>query len=333
MPHKICVIKGDGVGPELIEQSLRVLEALALNAVYEEAEAGYACYQKNGSPIPDATIESCKYNEVVLFSAITTPPNIPNYKSAIVSIRRALELYANIRPMKTYPGVPCLKENINFTIFRENTEGEYSGVEGRSGDTAFSMRVITRKASERIQRKAFDFARASGKKKVTLIHKANVLRESDGLWREVALGVAKEYASFGIEMEEVIVDAMAMRLIKEPEKFSIIVAPNLFGDILSDEAAQLVGGLGMTPSANIGDKYALFEPTHGSAPKYTGQNVVNPLAQLLSVKMMLEHLGESGRAEKLENAIINTLQAGIKTKDIGGTASTSEVVDAIISRL
>ena len=332
--HRICFIGGDGVGPEVVAHARRVLDALGVNYTGTEARAGYACYQECGSALPDATVQAARASDAVLFGAVTTPPNIPNYSSAIVGLRKALDLYANVRPCRSYPNVPCLRPDIDLVIVRENTEGMYSGRERREdgGNTAISERVITRRGSERILRFAYEYAVRNGRKKVTFVHKANILRETCGLFREVALEVAARYPQ--VQTEEAIVDAMAMRLIKQPQEFEVVVTTNLFGDMLSDEAAQLVGGLGMAPSANIGEHGALFEPTHGSAPKYAGKDYVNPCATLLSLRMLLEHLGEREAAERLENAIRAVLGEGkVLTADLGGNAKTSEMVDAIISRI
>ncbi|MDO8339140.1 MAG: isocitrate/isopropylmalate dehydrogenase family protein [Candidatus Burarchaeum sp.] len=334
MTHKICFIGGDGVGPEVVAHARRVLDALGVSYSGTEARAGYACYQECGSALPAETIEAARASDSVLFGAVTTPPNIPNYSSAIVGLRRALDLYANVRPCRSYPNVPCLRQDIDLVIVRENTEGMYSGRERREdgGNTAISERVITRRGSERILRFAYEYAVRNGRKKVTFVHKANILRETCGLFREVALEVAARYPQ--IQTEEAIVDAMAMRLIKQPQDFGVIVTTNLFGDILSDEAAQLVGGLGMTPSGSYGEKNALFEPTHGSAPKYAGKDYVNPCATLLSLRMLLEHLGERAAAERLEAAVGSVLAEGkVLTADIGGNAKTSEMTDAIIRKI
>lgn len=332
MAHRICFIGGDGVGPELVAHARRVLDALGVQYQATEAEAGYACYQKNGTSIPDATVEAARASDAVMFGAVTTPPNVQGYRSAIVALRKALELYANVRPSRSYPNVPCLRNDVDLVIVRENTEGMYSGRERREGDTAITERVITRAGSERVLRFAYEYAVRNGRKKVTFVHKANVLRETCGLFREVALQVAAQYPQ--IQTEEVLVDAMAMRLIKQPQDFQVIVTTNMFGDILSDEAAQVVGGLGMSPSGSYGPRNALFEPTHGSAPKYEGKDYVNPCATLLSLAMLLRHLREEGAAMRLEGAIALVLAEGrVRTADIGGTAKTSEMVREIMSKL
>jgi len=332
MAHRICFIGGDGVGPELVAHARRVMDALGVRYEGVEASAGYACYQRTDTPIPDETIDAARNAEAVMFGAVTTPPNIPNYRSAIVSLRKALDLYANVRPCRSYPNVPCLRRDVDLVIVRENTEGMYSGRERREGDTAIGERVITRAGSERVLRFAYEYALGHGRQKVTFVHKANVLRETCGLFREVALEVAKQYA--GITTEEVLVDAMAMRLVKQPQDFEVVVTTNMFGDILSDEAAQVVGGLGMAPSGSYGAKNALFEPTHGSAPKYEGKDYVNPCATLLSLKMLLEHIGEKDAASRLDGAIMRVLAEGrVLTADIGGKAKTSEMVGAIVKAM
>ena len=270
--------------------------------------------------------------DATLFGAVTTPPNLKDYKSAIVTLRQELDLYANLRPCRTYPNVPAVAKDVDLVIVRENTEGMYSGRERREGDVAIGERVISRRGSERILRFAYDYAVRNGRSKVTFVHKANVLRETCGLFREVALEVAEEYPQ--VETEEVLIDAMAMRLVRQPQEFDVIVTTNLFGDILSDEAAAIVGGLGMVPSANIGERAAIFEPAHGSAPKHAGKDRANPCATLLSVAMMLEHIGEMEGARRLRGAIVRVLSEGkVITPDIGGNAKTSEMVDAIIKRV
>ena len=332
MAHRICFIGGDGVGPELVAHARRVMDALHVQYEAVEASAGYACYQKNGTSIPDATVEAARSAEAVMFGAVTTPPNVAGYKSAIVALRKALDLYANVRPCRSYPNVPCLRPDVNLVIVRENTEGMYSGRERREGDTAITERVITRAGSERILRFAYEYALKNGRGKVTFVHKANVLRETCGLFREVALEVAGKYPQ--VQTDEVLVDAMAMRLIKQPQEFEVVVTTNMFGDILSDEAAQIVGGLGMAPSGSYGAKNALFEPTHGSAPKYEGRDYVNPCATLLSLKMLLEYIGEKDAAARLDGAVMRVLAEGrVLTADISGKAKTSEMVEAIVKAL
>ena len=329
MKHKICIIKGDGIGPEVVENALNVLEALNLDLEFTEAEAGYECYKKNGSSITQETINACKEADATLMGAVTTPPKIEGYKSAIVTLRQKLNLFANIRPIKSYP-IENTRQNIDMFIVRENTEGLYSGIERVEKDKAIAERIITRKGSERIIRYAFELAKKQNRNKVTVVHKANILRKTCGLFRDIAFGVAEDYNK--IEMEEVLVDAMAMRLIKQPENFQVIVTTNLFGDILSDEACMLVGGLGVAPSGNIGNSNAIFEPVHGSAPKYAGKNIANPIAIFLSAKMMLEYLNENKAADKINESVRTLLKnKKILTKDLGGNSKTSEVAEEIIN--
>jgi len=324
---KILFINGDGVGPELMAHARSVVDAL-VQVEWVEGEAGFATFQKYGTSLPDETIARAKECDAILFCAVTSPPNIPNYKSAIVTLRKELDLFANVRPFRTLPNVPLQFPPLNFAIIRENTEGMYSGIEKRMKNKATSTRVITRKGSERIVCFAFEYAKSHSFNKVTLIHKGNVLRATDGLFLEAGRKVAESYAP-SISCEDALVDSIAMRLIKSPLDFQVICATNLFGDILSDEASALIGGLGVAPSANIGKKYSLFEPVHGSAPKYAGQDVVNPTGMLLATSMMLEHIGYAKEAAKLNAAITAAYQKNIKTKDVGGTNKTSEVVAEI----
>lgn len=320
---KIAVIKGDGIGPEVIGAAVQVLEALMPGIELIEGEAGYACYKKNGAPVPSETVDLCKEADSVLFGAVTTPPGIPGYRSAIITLRKALDLYANLRPVTSHP-IPQSRRNISLTIVRENTEGLYSGIEKANRDVATAQRVITRKASERIA----DFAFRIAKRHVTIVHKANVLRETCGLFRKTALDVASRYPH--IKTDDILVDAMAMRLIKDPENFEVIVTTNLFGDILSDEASMLVGGLGLAPSGNIGDSHSLFEPVHGSAPDIAGKGIANPLAAILSAGMMLEHLGEGKNAGRLKDAVEKIMLKNILPQDLGGTAKTADITKAVI---
>ena len=327
---KILYIEGDGVGPELIAHARRVVDSLA-KVEWVQGEAGYATFQKTGTTLPQQTIDLAKQSDAILFCAVTTPPSIPNYKSAIVTLRKELDLYANLRPFHTLPGMKLPFPQLNFAIVRENTEGMYSGIEKREGDTAYATRVITKRGSERIAKFAFDYAARRGFSKVTIVHKANVLRVTDGLFLEAARSVASNYPN--IACEDALVDSVAMRLVKSPQDFQVIVTTNLFGDILSDESSALIGGLGVAPSGNYGEKHALFEPVHGSAPKYAGKDVVNPTGMLLSTAMLLEHIGEKAASEKLTSAIRSCYESGTKTKDVGGTARTSEMVEKIVGLL
>jgi len=327
---KILCIEGDGVGPELMAHARQTVDSLA-KVEWLHGEAGLATFQKTGTTLPDETVALARESDAILFCAVTSPPNIQNYKSAIVSLRKELDLYANLRPFRTLPNVPLPFPSLNFAIVRENTEGMYSGIEKREGDAAYATRVITRKGSERIARFAFEYAKKRGFSKVTIVHKANVLRVTDGLFLEAARAVAAEYSE--IACEDALVDSVAMRLVKNPQEFHVIVTTNLFGDILSDESSALIGGLGVAPSGNYGERHALFEPVHGSAPKYAGKDVVNPTGMLLSAAMMLEYIGEAGAAEKLAAAVRACYESGVKTKDVGGEAKTSEMVGKIASLL
>lgn len=325
--HNIITIGGDGIGPEVINEAIRLLKETPIRFNFISAEAGYGSYLKYNTPLPKKTLNFCKNADVILFGAVTTPPNIENYKSPIILLRRNLNLFANVRPFYSLP-ISSSRKNINFIIVRENTEDLYVGQERLTKEGAIAERVITKKASKRIIDFAFQFAIQKKRKKVTVVHKANVLRLTDGLFLAIARQVAKKYPQ--IQLEEIIVDACAMKLIKNPEDFEILVTTNMFGDILSDESAALVGGLGIASSANIGLKIALFEPIHGSAPKYQGKNIANPLATFFATCMMLEYLGEIKISKKIKYAITSVLTKKILTKDLGGTATMTEFTDAVI---
>jgi isopropylmalate/isohomocitrate dehydrogenase-like protein len=327
---RILYIEGDGIGPELMAHAKRVVDSIA-NVEWVRGEAGFGTFKKTGTSLPQETIDAAKQSDAVLFCAVTSPPNIPNYKSAIVALRRELDLYANLRPFESLPNIPSHYPPINFAIVRENTEGLYSGIERLDGDTAYATRVITKKGSERIARFAFEYAVRAGFSKVTIVHKANVLRVTDGLFLEVARGVASEYPQ--IACEDALVDSVAMRLVKNPNEFQVIVTTNLFGDILSDECSALIGGLGVAPSGNYGERHALFEPVHGSAPKYAGADTVNPTGMLLSSAMLLEHIGEAKSAQRLRDAIKECYSQKVMTRDVGGSARTSEMVEKIVDLL
>jgi len=328
--YKIAVIPGPGIGAEVVPEAVRLLESTDLTFDFSYMEIGYEVFKKTGTPVPDDVLAGIRKTQACLFGATTTPVGVPGYKSAIITLRRALGLYANVRPAKSYPIQKSMKD-VDLVIVRENTEGLYSGMEFELADSAYSIRVITRKATERIARFAFDLA-MKRRKKVTVVTKANVLRMSDGLFLEVSRKVAEDYPD--VEVEEAFVDVTAMRLILKPQIFDVIVTSNLFGDILSDEAAGLVGGLGLAPSANIGTDYALFEPVHGSAPRLAGRGIANPMAAIMASKMMLDYLGESRWAERVENAVVTVLEEGkVLTPDLGGSSSTKQVTDAIIDAL
>jgi isopropylmalate/isohomocitrate dehydrogenase-like protein len=328
--YKIAVIPGPGIGGEVVPEAVRLLESIDLTFDFRYFEVGYEVFKKSGTPVPDNVLAGIKETQTCLFGATATPVGVPGYKSAIITLRRALGLYANVRPAKSLPIKKSMKD-VDLVIVRENTEGLYSGMEFELADSAYSIRVITRKATERIARFAFDLA-MKRRKKVTVVTKANVLRMSDGLFLEVARKVAEDYPE--VEVEEAFVDVTAMRLVLKPHIFDVIVTSNLFGDILSDEAAGLVGGLGLAPSANIGADYGLFEPVHGSAPRLAGKGIANPMAAIMASKMMLDYLGENMWAERIENAIVTVLEEGkVLTPDLGGSSSTKQVTDAIIKAL
>jgi len=328
--YKIAVIPGPGIGGEVVPEAVRVLESTDLTFDCRYFEVGYEVFQKTGTPVPDDVLAGIRKTQACLFGATTTPVGVPGYRSAIITLRRALGLYANVRPAKSLPIQKSMKD-VDLVIVRENTEGLYSGMEFELADSAYSIRVITRKATERIARFAFDLA-MKRRKKVTVVTKANVLRMSDGLFLEVARKVAEDYPE--VEVEEAFVDVTAMRLVLKPHIFDVIVTSNLFGDILSDETAGLVGGLGLTPSANIGADYGLFEPVHGSAPRLAGKGIANPMAAIMASKMMLDYLGETGWAERIEKAVVTVLEEGkVLTPDLGGSSSTKQVTDAIIDAL
>jgi 3-isopropylmalate dehydrogenase len=333
--YKIALIEGDGIGPELTAATLKVLKAvqakfgLKLNMI--EAEAGDACAQKRGVPLPEDSVQKIKAAHACLKGPVGETA-----ADVIVKLRLMFDLYANLRPLKAYPAAAAARPDIDMIFVRENTEDVYKGLEFTIGnDTAICLRVITRKNCERIAKKAFETARLrNGKKKVTAIHKANVMRVTDGLFAGVCREVAKQYPD--IAFNELYVDAASMRLIKEPQDFDVLLTCNMFGDILSDEAAQLIGGLGMAPGANIGDNYALFEPIHGSAPNRAGKQTANPLSMILAAKMMLEWLGEKYNdakcitaANSIENAVVATLLSGDTVPDLGGKTTTIGMAEAI----
>jgi len=335
--YSIAVLPGDGIGPEVVKAAVRVLEAVqeasnGLKLKLRFGEAGYNCIEKYGTNLPKETIRMLKETDACLKGPMTTPEEPGAPPSAAVTIRKTFGLYANVRPCKSLPEVRSLSPNIDLVIVRENTEGLYFGEEFEaSPGKGIAIRVVTRSASERVARLAFELA-VKRKRHVTCVHKRNILRITDGIFREAVFKVAKDYPS--VSIDEVHVDAMAMRLIKEPEKFDVIVATNMFGDILSDEAAQIVGGLGLAAGANIGDDYAMFEPVHGSAPKYAGKNKVNPIATILAAKMMMEYLGETEAAELIQQAVIGVLKEGkVKTYDLGGKSTTQEVGEEIASKI
>ena len=328
--YQICYMGGDGIGPDVTNESIRLLQATEIGFDFVPAEIGFGAYEKYGTPLPEKTVDICKKSDAILFGAITTPPNIKGYFSPIVRLRKVLDLYANVRPFKSLP-TPDQKQGIDFIIVRENTEDLYVGQERLTKEGAVAERVITKKACERIVRFAFDLTRKQKRKKVTVVHKANILRITDGLFLEIAKKIASSYSD--IVMEDMLVDSCAMQLIKKTESFDVIVTTNMFGDILSDEAAGLTGGLGVAASGNVGESRGLFEPVHGSAPKYAGKNVVNPTASFLSSAMMLEFLGEDKAAKKIRKVITKTIKFGLTTQDLGGKLKSSEFTNKVIENL
>ena len=369
--YKIAWLPGDGIGPEILEAARLVLNELRLDADYVYGDIGWEFWCSEGDALPARTIQLLKNVDAALFGAITSKPMRAAeseligelqgtgllYRSPIVRMRQLFDLYICLRPCKAYPGSPLnFREGIDLVVFRENTEDLYCGVEFSpvpsgisrrmlqlskpfeafkdlaADEYAISCKINTRKGSERIARSAFEYARENNCKKVTVVHKANVVRASDGLFLEAARKVAREYPE--IETDDANIDAIMMWLLKNPFNYSVLVASNLYGDIVSDLCAQMVGGLGFACSGNIGEKLAVFEPTHGSAPKYTGQYKVNPIATILAAKMMLEWLGETEKAHRLERAVASVIREGkVRTYDMGGSAGTLEMAEAIASKL
>jgi len=331
MTYNITLIPGDGIGPQVTEATKMVLEASGVEINWEIVEAGEKVIKKYGTPLPDYVIDSIRRNKVALKGPVTTPVGT-GFRSINVALRQALKLYANVRIVKSYKGVPSRYKNIDLVIVRENTEGLYTGIEHMVGeDAAESIKIITRKASERIAKFAFELARKEKRKKVTAVHKANIMKCTDGLFLDCVRKVSQEYPE--IIFENVIVDAMSMKLVQTPQDYEVLVMPNLYGDILSDLAAGLVGGLGVVSGVNIGDREVVFEPVHGSAPELTS-NIANPTATILSGIMMLKHLGENKAADRVEKAVEKVLKEGKKTtKDLGGSAGTLEYTKAIIDIL
>ncbi|MFQ2826136.1 isocitrate dehydrogenase [Aeromonas caviae] len=332
--RKITVIPGDGIGPSIIESAIQILTHAGCDFDYEYADAGLVALEKHGELLPQATLDLIEKNKVSLKGPLTTPVG-GGFTSINVSLRKKFNLYANVRPVLSFKGTKSRYDNIDIITVRENTEGMYSGAgQKRSDDnqSAEAMSIITREGAERIVTFAFELARQEGRKKVTIIHKANILKSTSGLFLEVARQVAALYPD--IQNEEMIVDAACMNLVMYPERFDVMVTTNLFGDILSDLCAGLVGGLGMAPGANIGEGAAIFEAVHGSAPDIAGKNIANPTSVILASIQMLEYLGMQDKAERIREAVRTTIESGDRvTRDLGGTASTSEFTQAIIDRL
>lgn len=330
--RKVTLFKGDGIGPEICACVVRVLDALNLDIEFEAFEVGEAEYNRNGALIPAAAFESIERNKIVLKAPITTPIG-KGFRSCNVQLREKYDLYSNIRPAKNLPNVITPFNNVDMVIFRENTEDLYVGVEERIDEnTVHATKIITRKCSERIIRAAFEYAVKNNRKKVSCIHKANILKMSDGMFLSIFNEIKEEYPT--IQSDVFIVDNACMQMVMHPEKFDVMVMPNLYGDILSDLASGLIGGLGFLPSANLGKDVAMFEAVHGSAPDIAGQNLANPTALLLSACMMLDYMDESDAATKIRQAIYAVLEEGkVRTRDCGGTSTTTEFTDAIIHEL
>jgi isocitrate dehydrogenase (NAD+) len=333
MAHRVTLIPGDGIGPELAEATRRVLEATGIAFEWEQVDAGEAVIAEYGTPLPEHVLESIRRNRIALKGPITTPVG-EGFRSVNVTLRQALGLYANLRPARSIKGLETRYEDVDLVIVRENTEDLYAGIEHMVGpDAAESIKIITRAASERIARFAFEYAVANGRRKVTAVHKANIMKLSDGLFLESCRTVAADYDG-RIEFEDRIVDNMCMQLVQKPDLYDVLVLPNLYGDIVSDLAAGLVGGLGVAPGANIGTEAAVFEAVHGSAPKYAGQDKANPTALILSGVLMLRHLGYPDVADRVERALRDVIAEGATvTYDLGGTAGTRAFADAIVERL
>lgn len=329
--HNITLINGDGIGPEISDSVVKIIKASGLDINWDIQSAGADVIEKDGTPLPQRVLDSIKKNRVALKAPVTTPIG-KGFRSVNVQLRKSLNLYANVRPCKNLPGIVTRFDNVNLVIVRENTEDLYAGVEEKIDEnTAHSIKIITRQASERICRFAFEYALKNNRHEVCAVSKANIMKLSDGLFLGSYRNVAKDYPQ--IKQKEILVDNLCMQLVQNPEKFDVLVLPNLYGDIVSDLAAGLIGGLGVAQGANIGDDCAVFEPVHGSAPDIKGQNKANPTALLLSAVEMLRYIKEYSYADKIEKALFKTLTQGYKTSDLGGELSTTEFRDKIIENL
>ncbi len=329
--HTVTLINGDGIGPEISNSVVKIIKASGLDIEWDIQTAGADVIEKEGVPLPDRVLESIKKNKVALKAPVTTPIG-KGFRSVNVQLRKTLDLFANLRPCKNLPGVKTKFENVDLVVVRENTEDLYAGIEEQiDSDTAHSIKVITRKASERICKFAFDYAVKNGRKEVCVVTKANIMKLSDGLFLEAYRHIAQNYPQ--INQREILVDNLCMQLVQNPSQFDVLVLPNLYGDIVSDLCAGLIGGLGVAQGANISSDYAVFEPVHGSAPDIKGQNKANPTALLLSAIEMLKYIGEREHAEKIEKALYKTLSQGNKTSDLGGNLSTTEFTDKIIQNM
>ncbi|RUO32057.1 isocitrate dehydrogenase [Aliidiomarina sedimenti] len=334
MSRKITVIPGDGIGPDIIESATQILDKVGCDFEYEYADAGLIALEKHGELLPESTLAAIENNGITLKGPLTTPVG-GGFTSINVTLRKHFGLYANLRPVNSFKGTQARYDNVDIITIRENTEGMYSGLgqtTKEDGSEAEAMSRVTRLGCERIVRYAYELARREGRKKVTAVHKANILKSTSGLFLSVAREIGKEYDD--IESDEMIVDATCMKLVMDPSQFDVIVTTNLFGDIISDLCAGLVGGLGMAPGANIGEKCAIFEAVHGSAPDIAGQNLANPSSVILASIQMLEHLGMQDKAEKIRNALRDVIESGDRTtRDLGGSHGTTEFTQAILERL
>jgi isocitrate dehydrogenase (NAD+) len=332
MKHRITLVPGDGIGPEVTRATLKVIEAAGIDVEWETINAGAHAFQKYGQYLPDELMDSIRRNKVAIKGPISTPIG-PGFASINVALRKALNLYANFRPIKNLPGVKSRFENVDIIVVRENTEDLYSGLEHVVvPGVVESLKIITAEASTRIARFAFEYARRHQRTKISAVHKANIMKLSDGLFLECVRNVAKLYPEVGYE--ELIVDNTCMQMVLDPSQFDIMLLENLYGDIVSDLGAGLVGGLGLVPGANLGEECAIFEPVHGSAPKIAGKNAANPTAMLLSAVLMFHHLGESEKASLIASAVEKVyVQGKALTADLGGTTSTTQFTDAIVQHL
>ncbi|HEY0739093.1 MAG TPA: isocitrate/isopropylmalate dehydrogenase family protein [Herpetosiphonaceae bacterium] len=331
MSYRICLLPGDGIGREVIDAAREVLEALSLDAIYDERPIGWECFRREGTALPASTLAAVREADAALLGAVGSPSQrVAGYRSPVVALRRELDLYACVRPVRT-PPLPNARPDVDLVVVRENSEGLYAGLEERSGDRAVVQRVITASGSARIVRWALRYTRQHERRRITIVHKANVLRETCGLFRETALNVLADAGE--IAVDELLVDTAAYHMVRDPERFDVIVTTNLFGDILSDAASAWGGGLGLAASANLGDHGAIFEPVHGSAPDIAGRGIANPLAAIRAAALMLDHLGESDLDRRVQSAIDATLRAGIWTPDLGGSATTADVTKFVISQL
>ena len=334
--YNIAALKGDGIGPEVTNSTIKVINALVettdLKINFKYGDAGFYCIEKYGTNLPEETIALLKKTDACLKGPMTTPQTPGAPISAAVQIRKMFDLFANVRPCRSFPNVDALKPNIDLIVVRENTEGMYSGIEYElSPGVGVALRIITKEASLKVAEYAFKLA-SKRKKHLTYVHKGNILRVTGKIFKDAVKSLAPKYPE--VEIDEAHIDAMTMHLIKKPEFYDVIVTTNLFGDILSDEAAQVTGSLGLAAGANIGKSYGMFEPVHGSAPKYTGQNVVNPIGTIMAGAMMVEYLGEKQAATKIEKAVIEVLKDGkIRTKDLGGSSTTSEMSNEIVEKI